>query len=72
MYMNTGKNGKTCISAPIPVGELEDWFVQNGGNYENSGKMLENSIRNQTSTYLSVTVLLTLSNLEIQATKVEV
>ena len=34
--------------------------------------MLENSIRNQTSTYHSVTVLLTLSNLEIQATKVEV
>ena len=34
--------------------------------------MLENSIRNQTSTYHSVTALLTLSNLEIQATKVEV
>ena len=34
--------------------------------------MLKNSIRNQTSTYHSVTVLLTLSNLEIQATKVEV
>ena len=34
--------------------------------------MLENSIRNQTSTYHSVTVLLTLSNLEIQATKVKV
>ena len=34
--------------------------------------MLENFIRNQTSTYHSVTALLTLSNLEIQATKVEV
>ena len=47
-------------------------FVEDGVDYENSGRMLKNSIRNQTSTYHSVTVLLTLSNLEIQATKVEV
>ena len=44
-------------------------FVEDGVDYENSGRMLKNSIRNQTSTYHSVTVLLTLSNLEIQATR---
>lgn len=49
----------------------EDLFVQDGEKYRNRGKMSENLIGSPTGTRQSVIVFLTLSNLKVQATKVE-
>ena len=68
------KHGNT-LTLQNDVGFLifmsEDLFVLDGEKYRNGGKMRKNPTRSPSSTRHSVTVLLILSNLKIQATKVE-